>query len=231
MNGKNIILSLIAFVLASCLVSLIYIATHHQALCKLHELIFRCTGEWVSLEKKAHFKLHPEIHAATKQVSHETAQTSSTDFPVNQSKSSQLPTLQRARQAAAAYLKRVHAESRYHHYTLAQTSKGEPYYMLTFVDCQHPNIYQRVTVDQRLHVHPYDDVQMRPQIRHVQIDESEADVIARTAAQTYNHDLDRYRKKDHDASGWHYIFVQPTKHLEYKVSITPQGQAIVEPTI
>ena len=231
MNGKNIMLSLFAFVLASCLIGLIYIATNHQALCKLHELIFRCTGERVSLDKKAHFKLHPEIHAATKQVTHKDAEDTSIKVSANQSDLSQLQTLQRARQAADTHLKNAHMQSRYHHYTLAQTSKGEPYYVFTFIDSKRPNNYQRVTVDPHLNVHLYDQIQKRPKVNHVQIDEREADVIARTAAQTYNHDLDRYRKKDHDESGWHYVFVQPTKHLEYKVRVTPHGQAIAEPTI
>ncbi|RIP36179.1 hypothetical protein BUZ14_04755 [Staphylococcus gallinarum] len=254
---KNITLALLAMVLAGCLVLLLFLATHQNALVKVHEKISSYSGGESIVEakdkssqsqeqdKEHNDKHHGIIEASMKKDENETPHNAKNFVPIAQNSTHKLENnavgkanLPKFSKALAIAQKKVNTDNnsnnKYNDYGIDSTCQGVYYYIFTFENDKQPGTYYRVTVNTHNEAEIFDKsykVTDNPQKNEPCISPQESEVIAeKYAVDNLGPNVSLKQVKE-AKEGMYYTYTDSKTQNECKVVITKAGDVIQQPAL
>ena len=247
MNLKNLMLTIMAFLLACCLGFLLFIATNQQALAKVHETISSISvGEQNAEAKdKAKQKDKNSIKAAMKEEKNEApynttnyqpiAKLTTHDLKENETGQANLPQFSKALNKAQTLVNHDnHKSNPYNDYGIDSTCQGVYYYIFTFKNEAKPNTYYRVTVSEDNQASIFDKsyvVNDNQSPLHSSISPQESEVIAQKHAVDNIGENVVLKKVKESKDGMYYTFHEYKTQRDYKVVVSKSGDVIQQPSL
>lgn len=247
MNLKNLILSIMAFLLACCLCFLLFIATNQQALAKVHETISSCSDNDKRTETKSndHHNSDNTISTAVRDVEQEEPYNAEAYVPIAEKTThnlknkeignANLPKFSDAQKEAQTLVnKDNNAANAYNDYGIDRTCQGAYYYIFTFENKEQPNTFYRVTVDKNNKAHIFDKsyrVKDQQTSNAPSISPQESKVIAEKYAKDELGKNAVLKKVKTSKEGMFYTFYESKLGKEYKVVVNKAGDVIRQPSL
>ncbi|WP_332299618.1 hypothetical protein [Staphylococcus gallinarum] len=257
MSMKNITLALSAMVLAGCLVLLLFLATHQNALVKVHEKISSYSAvesvvEAKDKSKQAHKQDKAQndkhegiIEASMKKDENEKPHNAKNFVPIAQNSTHNLENnavgkanLPEFSKALAIAQKKVnndnHSNNQYNDYGIDSTCQGVYYYIFTFKNDKNPGSYYRVTVNTHSNAEIFDKsyrVTDNPSQNTPCISPQESEVIAQKYAADHLGANASLKQVKEAKEGMYYTFIDSKTENECRVVITKAGDVIQQPAL
>lgn len=246
---KNLLLSILAFLLTCCFIFLLVLVTNQQVLAKVHETISSYSdtnyvAQSKAGEEKADFDSNvPDDtkHDVPKEKpynakNHEPiAKLATHDLNDKEAGEINLPQFSEALNKAQKMVDSDnHSENEYNDYGIDSTCEGTYYYIFTFKNKQHPKTYYRVTVDQNNKARIFDDaykVQNHQDQDKPRISPHESEVIAQKYAKDALGNNATLKQVHASKQGMFYTFYDATAKKEYKVIVNKLGDVIRQPAL
>ena len=245
---KNIILSIVALMLACFLAFLLFIASNQQALAKVHESILNfSTFDNVAKGKTL---IEPDIkHSAKAAISGDKAEEkpyrakdcvpiaeeTSHDDSNKKVAQANLPSFNVALKAAQKKVNHNNnAQNKYNDYAIDNTCQGTYYYIFTFKNAKKPHSFYRVTVDKHENAVIFDDAYKpvpQDEARKPNVSSQESEVIAQKYAIDHFTQSPRLEKVKEAKQGMLYVFADIQTQKEFKLVITKSGRIITQPAL
>ncbi|MCG7339764.1 hypothetical protein MHZ36_10710 [Staphylococcus sp. ACRSN] len=249
---KNLTLAISALFLSGCLVLLLFLATHQNALVTVHEKISSFSGFESIVEAKDKPKQEEEndknehgiIEASMKEEnvkSHNAknfvpiAQHSTHNLENNAIGKSNLPQFEKALTAAQKKVNQDnHSENKYNDYGIDSTCQGVYYYIFTFKNEKKPDTFYRVTVNKHNKAEIFDTsyhVADNPPNNAPCISPQESEVIAQKYATDNLGNNASLKQVKQSKEGMYYTFSNSKTQKECKVVINKAGDVIQQPAL
>ncbi len=244
-NLKNLILTIMAFLLACCLAFLLFIATNQQALGKVHETIssFSVVDEIAEAKDITKEKSENPINAATEKETHKEpynaknykpiAKLTTHDLKNDEIGKANLPSFSNSLKKAQTLVnKDNNASNAYNDYGIDTTCQGVHYYIFTFENKSKPNTYYRVTVDEYNKASVFDkSYQIKQQNDKPNISPQESEVIAQKYAIDELGENAVLKDVKESKDGMFYTFHEYKTERDYKVVVNKTGDVIRQPAL
>ena len=246
---KNLLLSILAFLLTCCFIFLLVLVTNQQVLAKVHETISSYSDTNNTVQSKASAEKtdfesnvpNDKKHDAQKEKpynakNHEPiAKLATHDLNDKEAGEINLPQFSEALNKAKKMVDNDnHSENEYNDYGIDSTCEGTYYYIFTFENKQHPKTYYRVTVDQNNEARIFDDayqVQKHQDQDKPIISPHESEVIAQKYAKDALGNNATLKKVQASKQGMSYTFYDAAANKEYKVIVNKLGDVIRQPAL
>ncbi|MCD8848920.1 hypothetical protein [Staphylococcus arlettae] len=245
---KNLILSIVAVMLACFLAFLLFIATNQQALVKVHETISNFST-FDNVAKGKTLINTDENHSAKAAITGDKAEEkpynakdyvpiaeeSSHDASNKKVAQANLPSFNVALKAAQEKVNNNNnSQNEYNDYAIDNTCQGAYYYIFTFKNVKKPHSFYRVTVDKHENAVIFDDAYKpvpQDEARKPNVSAQESEVIAQKYATDHFTQIPRLEKVKEAKQGMLYVFVDVQTKKELKLVITKSGKIITQPAL
>lgn len=247
MNLKNLMLTIMAFLLACCLGFLIFVAMHQQALAQVHETIssFSNIDEIAEAKSNTTQEDKHSLKAAMEKDENEEPYDAKNYKPIakltthnlkeNEKKQADLPQFSKALDKAQTIVNNDNDRSnKYNDYGIDSTCQGAYYFIFTFENKAKPGKYYRVTVNDNNQATIFDkayEINDNQHANQMSISPQESEVIAQKHAVDELGENAILKKVHESKDGMFYTFHEYETQKDYKVIVNKTGDVIRQPSL